>query len=228
MSGLTAEDVESWIILDCNNSITSFSNYYYRIAAVIPDEIIALLLSKQRPDVSYYGSTLRITKTLDNNSSFTLGFYYVIPIDGKYIITRTNYPLLNYSVDYQPFLNSSDFIKLDITADNLDLSVNLFIEASKAEGRFSLTAISKYSEAEWEGRSIQFVGNKAYQFSVYNFGGTAFPTSIPTDVWTAFSTTPSILALAKQIFSFVPTIAAKAIALKKSHPRLKRKMHLGA
>lgn len=220
--GLTPNEIEKWVKLDSSNSITQNAEYLYRIAANIPDKIIELLLSKQSPDQIYFGSTLRISNN-GNQNFYGLGFYTLEVLDNnEYIIGRTNYGLRNFSVDYQPFLNSSNYINLDLNFDNLDLSGNIFAQAIKADRIYGLTQINQDTN-EISSRTVLFLDDKSYEFYAIDDLPTNIFSAIPNDIYTSFSITPSILKLAKGYpFS---NLQEKSKGKKKSKKEIKPKIN---
>jgi len=195
--GLTVSEIEKWVKLDSSNSITEDAEYLYRIAANIPDKIIELLLSKQSPEQSYFGSTLRISNR-GNENFYTLGFYTIQNLDSnQYIIGRTNYGLRNFSIDYQPFLNSSSYISLDLNFDNLDLSGNIFAQAIKADRIYGLTQINQDTN-QISSRTVLFLEDKTYEYYAIDDLPTNIFSAIPNNIYNSFSITPSILKLAKR------------------------------
>jgi len=216
MSGLSSEEVEKWIQLDSNNSITSFSDYLYRLGAFIPEDIKKLVMSKERENAVFLGSTLRITKS-NNEEFYSLGIYTVTQGDNTFLITRSNYTLVNFSVNYQPFLNSSDYIFLNLKPENVSFDSTFFAQGTKYDNNYGVIFLNNYSGEILEARNISFSGDKAYLFNVLRLGGKNFPNPIPVDVYTTFSVTPSILKLAKSIYSLSPQVQnAKTISKTKN------------
>lgn len=222
--GLTANEVEKWIKLDSSNAISQNAVYWYRIAANIPTQIIELLLSRQDPEQFYLGTTLRINK-FGNESFYTLGFYtiQILEVD-SFIIGRTNFPLKDFKIDYEPYINSSNYIDLDINFNNLDLSLNIFAQAIKAENVYGLTQIVQ-EPGQIYSRTALFTNDNTFEFLAIDDLPTNYFTTIPYDTWNTFSITPSILKLAKG-YSFDDLLAkANAKGKLKSKKEIKAKIN---
>jgi len=196
-AGLLPEEIEKWILLDSSNSINRGSDFLYRIAATIPDQIIELLLSKQVEDVFYFGSVLRITQSGSENF-YALGFYTAqyTGVGDQFLIGRTNYGLKNFEVDYQPYLNSSEYINLDITFRNLELGDNFFATSIKLGELYGLTQINQ-SFNEISSRTVLFSETNSYEYYAVDQLSTNFFTFVPNDVYNTINITPSIYKLAK-------------------------------
>jgi len=207
MIGFSYEDVDKWIKIDSSNSITTSSTFLYRIAAIVPDNVISSLLERQDPEALYLGSVLRVSKD-DNDTGFTLGVYTVVPtFENSFILTRSNFGL-NGSYPYEKYLNSSDYIFLDITLDDVDLSGSIYAQAILAENVYGINQLETFDEV-LSSRSVLFIGNKTYEYYAYDFLPVNFASYVPNDVFTTFSVTPSILKLAQAIYNLDIPVSAK-------------------
>jgi len=209
--GLTPSQIEQWVKLDAANTINTNGVFFYRIAANLPPQIIDLLLSRQSENQFYFGSTLRVTKTVDQ-TFYNLGFYTLAAATddfSQFVIGRTTYELRNFSVDYQPYLNSSNYINLDISFNNLDLSGNYFNQAILAGDIFGYTQINQNFDFIASTTGI-FLDDKTLLFQAVDDLPTNFFSTIPTASFSKFSITPSILRLA-QGYSFGAAEDAKSI-----------------
>lgn len=198
MAGLTPREIENWVKLDSSNSITDSSEILYRIAANIPEKIVQILLANQEEGQYYFGSVLRIFKS-GKETDYTLGFYTIQEVDESFqtfVIGRTNYSLKDIRIDYERYLNSSDYIDLNLSIRNIDLEGNIFCQAIKAGDLYGLTQINQMRE-EISSRTALFVGDKTLvYYAIDNLPNNSFST-IPVEEYTKFSITPSVLLLAQ-------------------------------
>jgi len=220
--GLTPSEIERWVRLDSSNSITRNGDFLYRIAANLPIPIIDLLISRQSINQLYFGAVLRVTK-IENQTFYTLGFYTFAVADqnfSEFIIGRTNYELRNFSVDYEPYLNSSNYINLDINFSNLDLSGNIFNQAVKADDLLGYTQVEQKANYI-ASRTGLFVDDKTFSYYALNNQQVNIFSAIPFDEFTTFNITPSILRLAQgypfgSVSENSETIFEKAVEKSKS------------
>ncbi len=194
--GLTQSEIEEWVRKDSANSITDTSQFLYRIAANIPADIFKLLMGKQEEGSLYFGSVLRITE-INKKSSYTLGFYTVKNIiTGEFIISRANYSLLNYSVDWKKYIDSTEYINLEITIDNLDITNKFYAQSTKIDNEYGLVQHNKTPNIT-EGRSAIFRGNRTIVFYSRTTDDINNYVQIPGEIYISFGITPSILKLAQ-------------------------------
>jgi len=198
VKGLTQGEIEEWVKKDSANSITNTSQFLYRFAANIPGDVLNFLLNRQSSGSLYFGSVLRVTE-FNNNSFYTLGFYSVKfnGVQNEFIISRANYNLVNYSVDWRKYIDSTDYINLDITLLNIDNTNLYYAQATKLDNEYGLVQHSQ-TPSVTEGRSAIFRGNKTYVYYSRTIGGNVNQyVQIPGEIYTSFGVTPSVLKLAQ-------------------------------
>lgn len=197
MVGLTQQEIENWVKKDSSNSISNKSTFNYRFAATIPSQIIELLLSKQEEESFYFGSVLRVYEE-NNVSFFTLGFYTVFytGVGEEFIIARTNYGLKDYQVNWKDYINSTEYINLDITFKNLNLSGTFYAQCTKMNRLYGLIQVDQDINYI-EGRTALFDEDKTFIYYAVTDLDTNFYYNIPAETWTSFGITPSVLKLAQ-------------------------------
>ncbi len=127
----TAKDGKNWYLAHSfnrsNYSNKTFIGNTYVLACYIPKKIIEALSPKS--EGYYLGSNLAVS---DNN-------YYLNYYTGYYSNSRKQYnigyrifELINYTVNYEPFLNSNNYIPLDsLKLENININSLDFYQALK-------------------------------------------------------------------------------------------------
>ena len=197
--GLTPQQIEDWMVKDAANYITENSVFLYRFAANIPFEIVDFLLKRNKEGAFYFGSTLRASE-FNGNDAYTLGFYTVIysGVGEEFVIARNNYPLINFKTDWRKYINSSEYINLDLTVDNIFLDNINYSQALKLDDLYGTTQHLVYSNGNGIlSRTALFRDNKIFDYESITFSNIGLYSAIPFDVYTQFNITPSIYKLAK-------------------------------
>jgi len=154
----TPPEVKNWYLIDSYNTI--INNYKgekladnYRFGCIISQELIDILLSRQSSEQIYLGSNLSIGdkkngEVIETTYELLFYTYYYDPETKNYLVGRANYELINYSVEYQIYLNSKTYIPLDITIDNINLNVIISTQAIRQGKIIGSTRVNYDSEKE--------------------------------------------------------------------------------
>lgn len=110
--------LKKWIELEGSNTLSNLGTTNYRIAAIVPDSVIAYMKSRYAGPEQYFGSELSVSVNASGTRYSVIGFFYIPREDKKFEISRAIYPL-NITVEYESYLTSKEFIPLNITVDNL-------------------------------------------------------------------------------------------------------------
>lgn len=185
----------------------------YRIAAIIPQEIIEYMQKRYTEYESgiyldkYFGAELSINEDSTGTEYFVVGYFYLIEIDGTIEFSRLSFYLNDYSVNYEKYLKSKEFIKLDITLENLKKN---FLDFRQAIAYDNVYASSGYSLLFNELNEIDVNSSSSYIYSTkkqrlyqniyYNdtVPGSIFTGIFPTYIANKIGITPSILEFAKK------------------------------
>ena len=147
------KEVKNWYLNDSyNTNVNSYKGEKlsdnYRFACTIPQIVIDKLLTKQSENQIYLGSNLSVIEKVNSEISYELFFYtYTYNNDSKnYLIGRSLYEIVNYSIDYKQYLNSKEYIQLNITIDNLVLNKIIFTQAYKQNNEIGALRLDAYND----------------------------------------------------------------------------------
>lgn len=212
----TPQEVKNWYLNDAYNSTLEYNDgtklgFYYRFACTIPQNIIDLLLSKQATGQIYLGSNLGVLE--DENTSYIL-FFYTYFYDSyykSYLVGRTQYDLINYSVDYKKYLKSCDYIPVIIKSKNIDLSITSFTQAYKQGTNIGALRIDLSTNNNFATLDI-YTKNKRSRYFSQNFKGINYYNLTPTFIYNFISTTPSVCKFANELLKQLkPSVSSSSI-----------------
>lgn len=190
--------LKKWIELEGSNTLSNTGITNYRIAAIIPDSIIAYMKSRYAGPEQYYGSELSVNVSETETRYAIIGYFYITRSDNKFEISRAIYPL-NISVDYEQYLKSKEFIPLNLTIDNLVTTVSDFRQGFKNKCFYG--SIS-YTIADSASRSRSYVYSEkcsvSYGCAYINEGKLYVSGVVPFATAKNIGVSPSVLELAKK------------------------------
>lgn len=139
----TSKEVKNWYLAQSFNR-KGFDNIRdlgtkYQLACTIPQEVNDALNVQSSGE--YLGSNLLVT-IIGDSTYYSLYYFkgYYDQIDLQYAVGFTVYSLINYEVDYVPYLNSKVYVPLDtLTIDNVYLDNDLFWQAYKEQRQNCIT-----------------------------------------------------------------------------------------
>jgi len=204
----TPQEVKNWYLNDSYNSQIFVNSSgakkadNYRFACTIPQTIIDLLTTKQSSNQIYLGSNLSVSEFTDGTIGYELFFYtyYYETSTKNYLIGKAIYTINNFSIDYLNYIKSCNYIVLNISASNLDLTVTQFSQAYKQGTIIGATRLDMNPLANTYFSLLDIYSkNTRSRYGVTNFKSVNFYNSTPIYVYNFTSRTLSTCKFASEL-----------------------------
>lgn len=214
----TSQDVKIWYLNDSYNTIISSNSGEklsdnFRFGCTISENIINLLLSKQSKQQKYLGSNLSVNQ--NDEIKYELFFYtYYYDNDSKnYLVGRAIYEIVNYSIDYKSYLNSKNYIPLEISIDNLILNKSIIVQAYKQGNDIGSIRLDINTEIPIYFSLLDIYTNKTRKrYGISNSKDINFYYTTPVYIYNYLSRTPSTCVFACNLLKQLkPVVLEKKI-----------------